>query len=260
MERLNKWLDARLPDEPAQAEIQAEDQAPLAAAAGAAGAAEAVVAGDQAGSEVDDDTAEDPEPARHLEDEQKNAEAQRTASSEGNDSLNGNSSRKESVNGNTAVAVEDEVAKATPPAGKVGDLMHNDGEPPLLQIQKHNTVHKRVTPNPEGQVKHLRTSQLEAFLSPDSADGPVFVKYYAPWCGHCKKLAPTWSELAGKLRNRVNVVEFNCDASENKAKCRAEGITGYPTLVFYQGGEKAEYRGARGLSQMEDFANKAVMS
>ena len=51
-------------------------------------------------------------------------------------------------------------------------------------------------------------------------------------CGHCKTLAPKWSELAAALKGQVNVYEMNCDDSKNKQACRAENINGFPTLIL----------------------------
>lgn len=40
-----------------------------------------------------------------------------------------------------------------------------------------------------------------------------FIKFYAPWCGHCKKLAPIWNEVAGELKGEVKF--GNVDATVN---------------------------------------------
>lgn len=242
--RMNKWLDDRLPDEPQQNEVSPPEVG--------------------SGSAVDDDTAEDPAPARNAEDEVQTtmAEAQRTAVVKGNEQPSmaaGNGRGAAQTTGNNGAIEAQATAVDTEDKNVIAGHMRNldDTGTPLLRVQQHQ---KRTIPNPEGQVQHLKSDQLEALISPIADEGPTFVKYYAPWCSHCKRLAPVWTELAQRLKHRVNVVEFNCDASYNKAMCRKQGITGYPTLIFHQGGEKAEYNGGRSLSQLEAFANKAAMA
>jgi protein disulfide-isomerase-like protein len=78
------------------------------------------------------------------------------------------------------------------------------------------------------------------------SDGKAyFVKYYAPWCGHCKRLAPTWDEL-GDAMSGTNVVIAKVDCTVSKSVCTGAGVQGYPTLKLVQNGKvKEDYRGAR---------------
>lgn len=85
--------------------------------------------------------------------------------------------------------------------------------------------------------------------------GPAFIKFFAPWCGHCKRLAPTWVQLAAHLKNKVTVAEVDCDA--HSSLCAAQKIQGYPTLVYFSGGIRSEYTGGRKLDQLKAFAEKA---
>jgi len=46
----------------------------------------------------------------------------------------------------------------------------------------------------------------------------VLVEYYAPWCGHCKSLAPIYEELAQSLKSNPNVLIAKMDATANEAE------------------------------------------
>ncbi|KAK4701922.1 hypothetical protein P7C70_g4306, partial [Phenoliferia sp. Uapishka_3] len=112
--------------------------------------------------------------------------------------------------------------------------------------------------SPDGNVHTLEADDVAAMKAKGA--GPAFVKYFAPWCGHCKTLAPKWKDLAVALKGQVNVYEVDCDDSRNKRVCRNEGIAAFPTLVFYNEGAKVEYKGRRDLPSMKSFASKAASS
>lgn len=106
--------------------------------------------------------------------------------------------------------------------------------------------------NLDGEVLALTADTFSSTL----AKGPAFVKFFAPWCGHCKKLAPIWKQLARHMQNKVTIAEVNCD--DHSALCKAQGVQGYPTLAWFnQGEEKSEYSGGRKLDQLKAFAEKA---
>ncbi|KAK9505131.1 hypothetical protein O3M35_009257 [Rhynocoris fuscipes] len=98
----------------------------------------------------------------------------------------------------------------------------------------------------------------ENFLKGISS-GFTFVKFFAPWCGHCKGLAPTWEELGKKFANKDNVViaKVDCTLEYNKELCNEQEVDGFPTLLLYKDGEKiGEYTGTRALEDLYEFVGK----
>ncbi|VDK41593.1 unnamed protein product [Gongylonema pulchrum] len=75
----------------------------------------------------------------------------------------------------------------------------------------------------------------------------LLVKFFAPWCGHCKKIAPEFEKAAAKLvQNDPPVYLAEVDCTENKKTCDDVGVSGFPTLKIYRKGEFAQdYEGPR---------------
>lgn len=88
------------------------------------------------------------------------------------------------------------------------------------------------------------------------------MEFYAPWCGHCKQLAPKWKQAASKLKGVVNIGAVNCDA--HKALCMKHGVRGYPTIKALRpraGADGwAEYKGAREAKDIADYAVALIPS
>merc|ERR1712244_160992 len=85
--------------------------------------------------------------------------------------------------------------------------------------------------------------------------GDWFVKFYAPWCGHCKRLAPTWEEVATALKGKVNIAKV--DVTQNRALGKQFGVKGFPTLLLFRRGKMVKYSGARSKEALVEWAQTA---
>jgi protein disulfide-isomerase-like protein len=90
-----------------------------------------------------------------------------------------------------------------------------------------------------------------------NADTDLFVEFYAPWCGHCKSLAPKWEELAEEFKDNKAIVIAKVDATENEVDVPGIEVQGFPTLFFIPaGGSPMKYNGARETADMAEFVRK----
>jgi protein disulfide isomerase len=83
-------------------------------------------------------------------------------------------------------------------------------------------------------------------------DKDVLVEFYAPWCGHCKKLAPEYEKVGKAFSDVSSLLIAKIDATENDTP---EDIRGFPTLIFYPKATKTgvKYSGERKADAIIDW-------
>jgi protein disulfide isomerase len=82
---------------------------------------------------------------------------------------------------------------------------------------------------------------------------PVLIEFYAPWCGHCKQLAPTYAKVA-KAAAGQNVRIAQIDATANDFPQKTFSVQGFPTIYFARKGEEPkQYEGDRSFDGFAKF-------
>ncbi|KAH9943444.1 disulfide isomerase [Epithele typhae] len=101
-------------------------------------------------------------------------------------------------------------------------------------------------------VLDLTASDFASVVNPEDL---ILVEFFAPWCGHCKALAPHYEEAATELKAKnIKLAKVNC--VDEADFCQSNGIQGYPTVRVYRKGEHSEYTGPRKADGIISYMTK----
>lgn len=98
-------------------------------------------------------------------------------------------------------------------------------------------------------------------LTPDTWDDKtagktVFVKFFAPWCGHCKAMKPAWDSLMDEYSSSDNILVADVDCiGAGKDLCETVGVKGFPTIKWGDPSALEDYQGGRDLDTLKTFAS-----
>jgi protein disulfide-isomerase A1 len=119
---------------------------------------------------------------------------------------------------------------------------------------------KSEDPSPSdttGPVTILRGSTFADIVVDNEKD--VLVEFYAPWCGHCKQLAPVYDEVGEAFSEEDGVVIAKMDSTANEIDIPGVSVKGFPTIVFFKGNDKANpvvYEGGRTKADFIKYMKK----
>lgn len=102
-------------------------------------------------------------------------------------------------------------------------------------------------------VKQVSDSEFEQTVL--KSDKPVFVDFWAPWCGPCRIVGPVIEELAPSYDGKVVIAKMNVD--DNPAVAQKFGVTSIPTMMIFKDGQVVDrVIGALPKSELQKFLDR----
>jgi|LauGreDrversion4_2_1035121.scaffolds.fasta_scaffold66222_3 protein disulfide isomerase len=106
----------------------------------------------------------------------------------------------------------------------------------------------------ESDVAVLTNDSFDDFVAENKY---VLAEFYAPWCGHCKNLAPHYEKAATELKEAGSDAKLaKIDATVEQELAKKFGVQGYPTLLWFVNGQKSDYKGGRTSDTIVEWINK----
>ena len=101
-------------------------------------------------------------------------------------------------------------------------------------------------------VREITDQDFEQLMS---SEQPVFVDFWAPWCGPCRIIGPIVEELAPSYEGKAVITKMNVD--DNPGVAQRFGVTSIPTLMMFKNGKLVDrVVGAMPKSELQKFIDK----